>query len=98
MIWPAFGCIAACLLLALVAPRVGRTIEPALATRLLGGVSVAVALSVLWVIGLGASTSLVQIPVIARFGDWSPQLLRLADPVPVWLAIGCGIVASAAVI
>jgi Zn-dependent protease with chaperone function len=97
MIWTGFGCIAACLLLALVAPRVGRSIEPALATRLLGGVSVAVALSVLWVIGLDASTSLVQIPVIARFGDWSPQLLRLADPVPVWLAIGCGIVASAAV-
>jgi Zn-dependent protease with chaperone function len=97
MIWPGFACIAACLMLALVAPRVGRSIQPALATRLLGGVCVAAALSVLWVIGLDAGTSLVQIPVIARFGHWSPHLLRLADPVPQWLAIGCAVMATAGV-
>jgi Zn-dependent protease with chaperone function len=98
MIWPGFVCIAACLLVALVAPRVGRSIEPALATRLLGGACVAAALSVLWVIGLDAGTSLVQIPAIARFGHWSPQLLRLADPVPRWLAVGCAFVVTAAII
>jgi Zn-dependent protease with chaperone function len=98
MIWPAFGCLAACLMLSLVAPRIGRTMDPALATRVLGGVCVVAAVSALWVIGVDAGTSLVQIPLIARFGNWSPQLLQLADPVPRWLALACLLLTASAVL
>jgi Zn-dependent protease with chaperone function len=98
MIWPASGCLAACLVLATLAPWVGRVIQPALATRLLGGVCVAAAGSLLWVAALSAITEVVQIPVVARWGDWSPQLLRSTDPVPRWFAVACVAAAASALI
>jgi Peptidase family M48 len=96
MIWPAIGCLAACLVLAALAPRVGRMIQPALATRLLGGVCVAAVASLLWVAALAAVTAVAQIPLVARLGDWSPELLRSADPVPRVFAVACVIAAGSA--
>ncbi len=98
MVWAAVGCLAACLAVALIAPRVGRMLEPALATRLLGTVSVVAAGSLFWVAGIDAGTSLAQIPLVARLGAWSPQVLESADPVPRWIAAGCLIVAVAGIV
>jgi Zn-dependent protease with chaperone function len=89
MTWAALGCLAACLGLSLVAPHLGRSTRPDAATRLLAGISVATAGAVLWVVVLAAGTSVGQIPIVARIGEWSPQLLARFDPVPRWVAIGC---------
>src|SRR5262249_58838508 len=87
MIWPAVGCLAACLVLAVLAPRVGRVIEPALATRLLGGVSVAAAASLLWVAALAAITAVAPIPLVARLAGWAPPPPPSADPRPPGFAV-----------
>src|SRR5215813_12172901 len=89
MMWAALTSLAACVGVALAAPRLGRLIRPDVATRLLAGVCVTTAGAVAWVIALAASTSVAQIPIVARAGDWSPRLLAEVDPVPRWLAIGC---------
>ncbi len=94
MIWAVLDCLAGCFAVAVLAPRIGPLVQPPLATRLLTGASVAIALAVLWVLGLSAGTVLGQIPVVARVGEWSPQLLAAEDPVPRWAAISCLLAAA----
>lgn len=76
------GAILAILAFAVTAPRIGRHLSPALATRLLVPASVATAASTLFVLGVLAATWVGQLPVIAAFGPWSTSRLDAADPVP----------------
>ncbi len=98
MIWAAGWCLVACLGICVAGPRFGRLIHPATATRLLAALCLAVATAVLWVLGLVAGTLVAQIPVVARAGDWSPDLLAAEDPVPRWVAYGCVIATLAAAV
>jgi beta-lactamase regulating signal transducer with metallopeptidase domain len=76
------GALLAIIAFALAAPRVGRHLSPALATRLLVPASVATAASTLFVLAALAATWLGQLPVIAAVGAWSATVLGAADPVP----------------
>jgi Zn-dependent protease with chaperone function len=76
------GAILAIVAFAIAAPRVGRHLSPALATRLLVPASVATAASTLFVLGALAATWVGQLPVIAAFGPWSTSQLDAVDPVP----------------
>jgi Zn-dependent protease with chaperone function len=98
MIWAAVDCLAACVAVCLLAPRLGPLVQPALATRILGTTAVATAIALFWVAVLGAGTLLAQIPVVARAGEWSPELLAAADPVPRWAALGCLVMAIRALV
>src|SRR5262249_30879940 len=50
------------------------------------------------VLGLAAATALAQLPPIAALGDWSRPDLASTDPLPIWLAAGCGALVLAAVL
>ncbi|HEX3784778.1 MAG TPA: M56 family metallopeptidase [Pseudonocardiaceae bacterium] len=76
------GAIVAIVAFAVAAPRVGRYLSPALATRLLVAASVATAASTVFVLGALAATWVGQLPAIAAFGPWSTARLDAADPVP----------------
>jgi hypothetical protein len=76
------GALLAIVGFAIAAPRVGRHLSPALATRLLVPASVATAASTLFVLAALAATWLGQLPVVAAFGAWSATVLGAADPVP----------------
>src|SRR5437660_11502251 len=81
------GALLAIVAFALAAPRVGRHLSPALATRLLVAASVATAASTVFVLAALAATWLGQLPVIAAYGFWSTTLLGAADPVPKTIAV-----------
>ena len=71
--------------------RIGDGLPPATATVLLvvGGVCVAAATA--GVLATVAFTALVQIPLVTRKGDWSAEILRQTDPVPIWVGVSCGL-------
>jgi len=78
------GCAAA---FAGTAPWLARRLPPRTAIYLLVGGAVlttAAALSMLAFLGV---TVLVQLPMVATAGDWSPSLLHATDPVPRWVAV-----------
>lgn len=76
------GALLAIVAFALAAPRVGRHLAPALATRLLVLASVATAASTLFVLAALAATWLGQLPIVAAVGAWSTTVLGATDPVP----------------
>ncbi|MFF7154657.1 M48 family metalloprotease [Streptomyces sp. NPDC008139] len=86
-----------CLLFALTAPRLGKLLPPATATRLLVPAAVAVAASTLFVLGELGFTWLGQVPAIAALGPWSPKRLDALDPVPDPLAAASLVLLAAAV-
>jgi Zn-dependent protease with chaperone function len=94
--------IAGTLLFAFGAPRLGRRLHPAVATRLLVIGSVVVAMSTLSVAVLVALTGVGQVPVVAALGEWSASALRAHDPFPMASAVVCAaiipLIAMAAVI
>lgn len=81
------GAIAAIIAFAIAAPRVGRHLSPALATRLLVPASVATAGSTLFVLGALAATWVGQLPIIAAYVPWSTARLDQTDPVPDPIAV-----------
>src|SRR5213078_5174317 len=86
----AFGALAA-LTFALLGPGLAGLLPPATATRLLVAGNVAVAGATLLILGLMASTAVAQLPLVARAGDWSTQVMRETDPVPIWVGVCCGL-------
>ncbi|HWC82114.1 MAG TPA: M56 family metallopeptidase [Pseudonocardiaceae bacterium] len=74
--------IAAVLLFAAAAPRLGRRLPPTWATLLLVPASLAMAGSTVFVLGALAATWLGQSPAIAALGEWSSARLDATDPVP----------------
>ncbi|MDT5028464.1 MAG: hypothetical protein QOE61_4890 [Micromonosporaceae bacterium] len=86
----ALGLLAA-MAFCLAGPHIARHLPPATATIMLvlGGVCVAGATAG----GLAtvAFTAVAQIPLVAAIGEWSEPILRQTDPVPIWVAIGCGL-------
>lgn len=94
--------IAGTLLFAFGAPRLGRRLHPAVATRLLVIGGVVVAVSTLSVAVLVALTGVGQVPVVAALGEWSASALRAHDPFPMASAVVCAaiipLIAMAAVV
>jgi Zn-dependent protease with chaperone function len=80
-----------------VAPRRVNALPPATATTLLVGSMLCATLATVYVLGAFAFTWIAQIPQVAKEGDWSPLLLRSADPVPATVAISAGVALSASV-
>jgi Zn-dependent protease with chaperone function len=78
--------VAVSLLLAATVPGLGRRLPPAAATRLLVAASVLVAGCSVFVLGVMASTWVGQLPVLARYGQWSARALHAADPIPTQIA------------
>ncbi len=72
------------------APRRAPMLPPRTATALLTiGALITTGVPVL-VLGLAAATALAQLPPVAALGEWSRPDLRHSDPLPIWLAAGCG--------
>jgi beta-lactamase regulating signal transducer with metallopeptidase domain len=80
------GAVLAVVLFAVTAPRLGRRLPPALATRLLVPASLVMAACTMFVLGLLAFTWLGQLPLISSLGEWSVTRLDASDPVPESLA------------
>jgi Zn-dependent protease with chaperone function len=76
------GAVLAVVIFAVTAPRLGRHLPPALATRLLVPTTLVMAAATVIVLGLLASTWLAQLPPIAAMGTWSASRLDAYDPVP----------------
>jgi Peptidase family M48 len=74
-------------LFASLAPRLGRRLRPAVAVRVLGGGSVAVSGSVVFVLGVLAFIWIGQLPQVAELGPWSPTALHHDSPVPDPIAV-----------
>jgi hypothetical protein len=90
--------ICTALMFCLAGVRIGRELPPAAATMILVTGSVCVAAATVGVLATVAFTAIAQIPAIAAAGDWSGQVLRATDPVPVWLAVVCGLLLVHAVV
>jgi len=83
--------LCAALAFCLLGAQIGQRLPPATATVMLvlGNVCVAGATAV--VLATVAFTAFAQLPLVAATGDWSSQILRTTDPVPIWIATGCGL-------
>lgn len=81
------GAVLAVVLFAITAPRLGRRLPPALATRLLVPATLVMAGATVLALGVAAGTWLVQVPPIAAMGPWSASWLDAYNPVPEPLAI-----------
>jgi beta-lactamase regulating signal transducer with metallopeptidase domain len=92
------GALLAVVLFAVTAPRLGRHLPPALATRLLVPAMLVMAAATVFSLGLPAATLLVQLPPVAAMGPWSAIRLDAYNPVPdVLAAIGLVLLIAAAV-
>jgi Zn-dependent protease with chaperone function len=91
MMWSVGWTLFSALLVALVAPRLARQLPPATATVLLVGSALATVFGCAYVMGALAFTWIAQIPEVAAEGDWSPLLLRHANPVPAVVAVLGGV-------
>ncbi len=80
---------------ALVAPGLARRLPPATATVLLTGCAVAVTVATGYALSMLAFVWVAQVPEVAEQGDWSPLLLRHANPVPAVVALGSGLALAA---
>src|SRR6202043_669909 len=69
------GALLAVVIFAVTAPRLGRHLPPALATRLLVPTTLVMAAATVIVLGLLASAWLAQLPPIAAMGTWSASRL-----------------------
>lgn len=78
-------------LLAVLAPRLGRRLPPATATRLLVATGLACAGSVAFVLAVLAWTRVGQLPLVAALGNWSVATLRAHNPVPAGVAEAAGV-------
>lgn len=78
------GCAAA---FAGTAPWLARRLPPRTAIYLLVGGAVLTTAAVLSMLAFLGATVLVQLPMVATAGDWSPSLLHATDPVPRWVAV-----------
>jgi Zn-dependent protease with chaperone function len=78
----AVGFVALCLAYAGLAPRLIARIRPQVGVRLVVAASVGVAIAGMFVLGATAFTWAAQSPKVAKVGQWSPDQLRAADPVP----------------
>jgi Zn-dependent protease with chaperone function len=76
------GAVLAVIIFAVTAPRLGRRLPPALATRLLVPTTLVMAAATVFVLGLLASAWLGQLPPIAAMGPWSASRLDAYDPIP----------------
>jgi Zn-dependent protease with chaperone function len=98
MMWSVGWTLFSALLVASVAPRLARQLPPATATMLLVGSALATVFGCGYVTGALAFTWIAEIPEVAKEGDWSPLLLRHANPVPAAVAVlgGVAVVAGLA--
>jgi Zn-dependent protease with chaperone function len=87
----------ASLAFAAVGPVLGRRLAPALATRLLAIASAAVAgltMSAMAVVGF---SWLAEVPRVAAYGDWSAEIVRSTNPVPLVVRFGSVLLLTIAV-
>src|SRR5262245_53836768 len=98
MIWAIVAALLSAVALTLAAPPLARRLPPAAATVGLTSAAVAAVIGTAYVLGTMAFTWIAQIPEVAEQGDWSPLLLRRADPVPGALAALAGVVLIALVV
>jgi beta-lactamase regulating signal transducer with metallopeptidase domain len=90
--------VAAVLLFAALAPRLGRRLPPRAATRMLVPACVALTATTALVLAVTALTWLGQFPLVSAIGRWSARRLTAADPVPpVAAAAGSAVLAVLAV-
>ena len=92
------GALLAMVAFAIAAPRVGRHLSPALATRLLVPASIATAASTVFVLAALAATWVGQLPAIAALGAWSSTVLGASDPVPRPVAVLSLVLLTAAIV
>jgi Zn-dependent protease with chaperone function len=83
--------LCAALAFCLSGSAIGRRLPPATATVMLALGNVLVAAATAAVLATVAFTAVAQLPLVATEGDWSSQVLSSTDPVPVWIAAGCGL-------
>jgi hypothetical protein len=82
--------LVACLAFPATAPRLARSLPPAVMVRLLVPTSVLAASCGVFVLGTVTFTGLGQLTQVARFGGWSPGTLRALDPIPQEVAVAAG--------
>ncbi|MGH3437773.1 MAG: M56 family metallopeptidase [Sciscionella sp.] len=87
MIPAACAALAASVLFAILAPRLGGRLPPAAATRLLVPASLVVAGCTVFLLGVLAFTWVGQLPALAAFGEWSTGILDATDPIPEPVAV-----------
>jgi Zn-dependent protease with chaperone function len=75
----------------LAGPHISRYLPPATATIMLVLGCVCVAGATGGVLATMAFTAVAQIPLVAAIGEWSAPILRATDPVPIWVAVSCGL-------
>ncbi len=92
MIWAIVAALLSAVVLTVAAPPLARRLPPAAATVGLTGAAVAAVIGTAYVLGTMAFTWIAQFPEVAEQGDWSPLLLRRADPVPGVVAALSGVV------
>ncbi|MFE9694993.1 M56 family metallopeptidase [Micromonospora sp. NPDC005806] len=80
----------ACVALAVAGPPLADRLPPATAVRLLVPGAVLGAVATVFVLATVTFTWLGQLGEVAEVGAWSPQVLRLLDPIPVPAAITAG--------
>lgn len=82
--------LALSVLLAVTGTRLGRSLPPATAVRLLSATAMVTALSTGFVLSLAAFAAAAQFQPIATLGHWSAGTVAAGDPVPLLLGLMCG--------